>query len=223
MSKTKPSRVLVVGLGAQAKYILEAFSYRPELEVAGLLDLETPAGPSEALGHQVLGGLGDLEAKLADHVDGAIVGCADSREKARIFARIRAVGIPLVSAIHPRAVIARSASVGEGVIINACAVIQPFAQVSEGAMIHASVVVEHDNMIGEFANLAPGAKLAGWVRVGAHARVLTGAAVIPKVEIGAGATVGAGAVVLDSVTAGATVVGVPARTLADEPSGGQGG
>ena len=50
--------------------------------------------------------------------------------------------------------------------------------------------------------------------VEAGALVGIGAVVLPGKTIGAWATVGAGAVVIDDVPAGATVVGVPARSVA---------
>lgn len=210
---TSRPRVLILGTGAQAKYALETFRLTKEVEIAGLVELAARAGGPPELGAPVLGGLDLLDELLDRRADAAIICCADSRTKAGLHARMRARGTRLVSSVHPRACIATSARLGEGVIVNACAVVQPYARLGEGAMIHAGVVVEHDNDIGAFANLAPGVRLAGWVRIGAHARVFTGATVIPKVHIGEAATVGAGAVVLRDVEAGSTVVGVPARSL----------
>ncbi len=206
------TNVIVVGAGAQAKYALETFRFDNAISVVGVLDTHNNADIWGSKLHYatILGPTTLLKDKLAE---AAIICVADPVRKQALMLEAEALGYSIVSAIHPTAVIADTATLAPGVIINALAVLQPQCKIGLGVMIHAGVIVEHDCQIGAFANLAPGVRLAGWVNVGARARLYTGACVIPKISIADDCVVAAGAVVIENVTLGDTVGGVPAKPL----------
>ncbi len=56
-------------------------------------------------------------------MDAVIVGIADNAIRARLFACLHALLVPFVSAVHPRAVVARGVSMGRGVAVMAGAVV----------------------------------------------------------------------------------------------------
>jgi len=210
-------RVVLVGAGAQAKYACETFRHGG-VEVVGVMNLADGVDVAwpEAYGCRALAVDESLREPLGLGATHSVICVADAAEKARWWTRAEAAGLDPLSAIHPRAVVAITAQVGPGCIVNAGAVIQPFAVLGRGVMIHANVTVEHDARVGDFANLAPGVSLAGWAHVEEAATVFTGAAVMPRVRIGRGAVVGAGAAVVSDVPAGSTVVGVPARVVGSD-------
>ena len=210
-------RVIVIGAGAQAKYALDIFSLIGTFMVDGVFTLQGGGDASwvARCGKKFLGSWAD--AKRSDFASGtAFIACfADPEEKSKAYARAESYGLTPISAIHPKAVIAQTASIGAGSIVNAGAVVQPFACIGRGAMIHANVVVDHDCELREFINLAPGVRLAGWVKLERYVTVFTGANVIPGVSIGEGSIVGAGATVISDIPANSTSVGTPARLLGD--------
>ncbi len=209
-------RVALIGSGAQAKYACEIYAWRDDHEVAAVFAPEEADemawaeryGVSVRRGLESLGPPGD-----EPDVDAVLVCIAKPEPKARFVTHYEGLGYTLASAHHPAAVIATSAKVGPGCIINAGAVLQPLSSIGRGCMIHANVIVEHDTVLGDFVNLAPGCQLAGWVKVGDGATVFTGASVTPTRRIGAHAIVGAGAAVIHDVEDGAVVVGVPAKPV----------
>ncbi|MEE9386775.1 MAG: hypothetical protein V3V08_25440, partial [Nannocystaceae bacterium] len=130
--------VIVVGLGAQAKYALDALSDDPACRIVGLVDLAAEPIISPTLGFEVLGGDDQLEVLLREHAEAAVVCCADSRRKESLFARIRAAAVRIMSVVHSRAVVSDTAELGEGVMINAGAIVQPYARIGDGVMVHAT-------------------------------------------------------------------------------------
>ena len=209
-------RIALIGCGAQAKYASEIFHLSPGHTVTHVL---SPKNVTELdwlshySGEHVIGYENIASLIANNEIDGAMVCIANKQEKADVFAKYVDGKTEAVSAIHPKAVIASSAKIGVGVIINAGAVIQPLASIGRGAMIHANVIIEHDCKIGAWTNLAPGCKLAGWVQVGEAATVFTGASVVPTIKIGNRAIVGAGAAVIKDVPDDVVVVGVPAQPV----------
>ncbi len=120
-------------------------------------------------------------------------------------------GFSPLNIIHPRAYLAKSASVGAGVQILAMSAVCANAKLGRAVIVNTAATVDHDCIIGDGVHIAPGAHLAGEVRVEDFAFIGMGALILPGLHIGRGAIIGAGAVVTKSVAAGETVVGIPAK------------
>lgn len=127
--------------------------------------------------------------------------------------RCLSLGIELVSAIHPSALILADAEIASGVWINAGVIIGYKAEVETGALINTGCIVEHHNVLKSCAQLAPGVVTAGNVTFWERCNVYTRAVIINRKQIGVGAIVGAGAVVIDDIPDYATAVGIPAKVI----------
>jgi len=155
-----------------------------------------------------------FDAFLAKH-PGAFValGIGINTARSEVFKRLKQHNIRLVTLVHPSAVIAKSARIGEGSVVMGGAVVNPDALIERGCIINSSAVVEHDNVIDEFVHISPGVALAGDVNVGAYAHVGIGASVIQGIRIGSHTIVGAGSAVIRDLPANVTAVGVPAKVI----------
>lgn len=209
-------RVVIVGAGGHAREVLEILLARREagdpVEPIGFLD-DANRDAVEALnGLPVLGGLEWLEGADAR---GVSVVCAVGTPALceRLSGRVRALGVPVASAVSPLAWIARSAKLGEGVLVFPGVVVNANAVVGDHVTLNVASSVSHDARVGRFASVGPGARLAGNAVLGDRCFVGMGASVIHGVSVGEGSVIGAGAVVVDDVPAGVTAVGVPARVV----------
>jgi UDP-perosamine 4-acetyltransferase len=196
--------------------VAEAIRRAGELELVGCTDPRPELAGTEIDGLPVIGDDSALDGLLESGVEAACIGLGgtgDNEPRSELFARARKLGFGLPPVVHPSAVVASTATLGEGSVVLAAAVLGPGVRVGEDVIVNTGAVVEHDCALDSHAHVATGARLAGNVRVGEGAHVGIGASVLGGVEIGAGAVVGAGAAVIRPVEAGATVAGVPAGPL----------
>lgn len=206
-------KYVIVGGGAQAKYVIDILVNCYDRKVIGILDVEnnkeyhgTKIGTVEVIGYYR-----DLIEDYSPEKYEVIVCHSDNRIREKIYDELKKLGYKFSNVIHPSAYISKSAKLGEGNIINSHVSIMPFAKIGNCVIIHSNSVIEHDCEIEDFVNIAPSVALAGYVKVGKGSYIFTNATVLPGVKIGKDAKVGAGSVVLEDVQDNTVVKGVPAR------------
>lgn len=143
------------------------------------------------------------------------VAIGDNARRKAISARMAAsrpdAGVATV--IHPSAVIARSASLGEGSIVLGSVNVGPAAAIGAHVLLYTGTIVEHDCQIADFASTGPGAILGGGVRVGETSFIGLGARVAHGRTIGADSVIGMGASVIRDIPDRVVAVGSPARAI----------
>ncbi len=207
-------RVAVYGSGGHGKVVADILAAEGNHDLVAYLD-DDALKEGARIGKLPIRAAGERFKEVARdlRIEGVALGIGDNSVRARIAERCRDGGLQVVRAIHPRAVVAPSVSVEEGVVIMAGAVVNPFSRLEEGCVVNTSASVDHDCTVHRYAHIFPGARLAGTVEVGEFSYIGMGASVLQNRKIGARATVGAGAVVLRDVDDDTTVVGVPARRI----------
>ena len=119
--------ILIVGSSGHAKVVVDIVHNEGRFKIVGLVDSFSVVGES-AVGYSVLGGEQDI-GRIADsrHLAGYLIAVGDNFARAGICERISVIapGLPLVSAVHPRAVLAESVYVGAGTVVMAGAVVNP--------------------------------------------------------------------------------------------------
>jgi sugar O-acyltransferase (sialic acid O-acetyltransferase NeuD family) len=139
------------------------------------------------------------------------VAIGDNRIRAAVFERLtRRGGIPL-TALHPSAVVSRTASIGPGTVLMAGAIVNSGTQIGSNCILNTGCSVDHDCVVGDHAHLCPGVRVAGTVRIGEHTMLGTGSCVTPGRTIGSGTLVGAGSVVVCDLPSYCSAHGSPAR------------
>lgn len=205
-------RLLVIGAGGHAKVVIDIAEVLGTWEIAAIL-----ADGPEASGRRVLGfpvvGRTDQITEFADRETRFIVAIGSNVARERLQTASISAGLIAATLVHPSAVVARSAVLGEGSVVMAGAVVNSEAQIGRGVIINTGAIVDHDCRIGDYVHIAPGVRLCGSVSVGARALLGVGASATPGISVGRDCIVGAGSAVIRHVPDGARVAGVPARPI----------
>lgn len=120
---------------------------------------------------------------------------------------------PLVSLIHPDAVIAEDVIIGKGTVVMAGVVINTGASIGNGCIINTCSSVDHDCNLYDYVHVSVGAHLSGTVFVGESTWIGAGATISNNVNISSDCIIGTGAVVISDINESGTYVGVPVRRI----------
>ncbi len=206
--------VLVLGAGGHAKVLIEALS-AASIEILGVVDPDPTLTGMTVQGVPVLGD----DREVLKHPNDAVrlvnglgsIGLPTRRQS--LFEQFKAQGYAFATVVHPSAVVATDAQLGEGSQIMAGVVIQPGCRIGMNAVLNTRVSIDHDCCIGDHVHIAPGTVLSGNVSVGKSTHIGTGSTIIQGITVGRHTVVGAGSVLLKDVPSGVTVYGVPAKVV----------
>lgn len=207
-------RLILVGGGAFARELINWAESVPidgaTQSIDGYLDEVDGALASQNYQIPYLGRVQDFSPQTGDLLLMAIGG---PLAKKRVFEELKAKGANFITLIHPSSVVARTARLGEGVVVCPQAFISADAVVGDMVAINSFASVGHDVVLGSFCTLSSHVDLTGWVQVEERVFFGSGARVLPKVKIRSGATIGAGANVMRSVPEDAVMYAQPAKKL----------
>jgi sugar O-acyltransferase (sialic acid O-acetyltransferase NeuD family) len=207
-------RLILVGCGAFARELINWAQDVAETgqgqAVTGFLDEDAQAltGFNYKIEY-----LGKIDAFVPQSGDYLLMAIGDPSIKKKIYQELKAKGAQFAQLIHPSAVIARSAKLGDGVVVCPQAFISADAIVGDMVAVNGCASVGHDVRLGSFCTLSSHVDLTGWVQVEECVFFGSGAKVLPKVKVRAGAKIGAGAVVMRSVAENAVMYAQPAKKL----------
>lgn len=205
--------IVLIGAGGHGKVVLDILQCEGKHRIIGFLDADVSLHDTEVAGVPVLGGINQLHKLKSKKVRGAIVSIGDNRVRLQYAREASEAGLDLIQAVHPRAVVSRSARLGRNVVVAASAVICADAVIGDSCIINTAAVIDHETIIGEAVHVCPGANLAGRVRVEDLVMIGMGANIIQCLTVGARSVIGAGTVVLKDIPPDCTAVGVPARIV----------
>jgi sugar O-acyltransferase (sialic acid O-acetyltransferase NeuD family) len=212
--------VIIVGAGGHGKVVLDILRRDPDVKLIGFVDDDAALHNKIIDGLPVLGSVSSVPILISSHkLDGVTIAIGDNKVRARLFDKMRELGLQPQRAIHPDALIAHDVEIGEGVVIAAGVAISVGTRIGNDVIINTGVVIDHDNIIEDHAHVSPGVNLAGRVTVGKYTQVGLGVTVIEDLTIGENTTIGAGAVVLVDIPSNATAVGIPARVIKHKKTG----
>jgi len=207
--------LIVAGAGGHAGMVIDTVRALGHFEVVGLIGQEGQPHDT-AHGLPIIGTDKSLPRLFAEGISAAANGVGsvkDNGPRRQVYETLKSAGFSLPTLIHPRAWVADSARLGEGVQVMPGALVLRAVTIGNNTLINSGAIVEHDSRIGAHVHICTGVRMGGQVTIGDGGFIGVGTSVRQSVRIGAGALVGAGSVVIDDVADGAFVAGVPAREV----------
>ena len=214
VSSDSKRKVFVWGASGHALFVLDILSYHPLIEVVGVLDDISPERAGECFhGFPVLGGRDIIPTLKQQGVTGCVFGFGNCSARLRLADYVVQEGLHLITAIHPKAIIASSATIGAGSVIGPGVVVDAGCTVEENCILNNNCTVSHGTRIDAGTHICPGVTIGGSVTIGRGCWIGIGSTVIEKVTIGPGSFIGAGAVVTRDLPAAVLAHGVPAKVI----------
>ena len=205
-------KTVIIAASGHGKVVLDILQQNEDIEIAGFIDDDPALHGKSVNGVPVIGDF-SIISNMIENIDCGIVAIGDNHIRAEFFKKLEDIGVQTITVIHPAAIIAKTATVGNGTVVAANAVINPSAEIGANCIINTGATIDHDNCIADHVHISPGANLAGNVFVGEYSHIGIGASIINGITIGQNATIGAGAVVTKDVPTNAVVAGVPAKII----------
>jgi sugar O-acyltransferase (sialic acid O-acetyltransferase NeuD family) len=97
--------------------------------------------------------------------------------------------------IHPTAVIASDAHIGEGTAILAGAIVQADATIGDHCIINISSGIEHDAVVGDYVHIGPHCYIGGGAVIGHGALIGAGSVIMRNTNIPAWTNVPPGSII----------------------------
>lgn len=199
--------LVLIGSGGHASVLIDILRLLGR-KVVAVVSPDAIAGRVEFSGLEHLKKDSDLNVYSREEVllvngIGSIPG-SDLRRKLALY--YQSQGFKFETIVAPTAVIADTASLGQGVQVLTGAVINPGAEIGDHVVVNTRVVIEHDCLIDKFVGISPNATVCGNTKIGEGSTIGPGAVVAQSLNIGANVIVGAGASVVKSVDFGCVIL-----------------
>lgn len=137
------------------------------------------------------------------------IGAIDTRK--RLATRLRRMGGRFLTFRHPAALVAPTASLGEGVIVCPFAIVSVNVTLEDFVLLNFYASCAHDSAVGKFCVLSPYATVNGFAVLEDEVFMGTHATVTAHRRIGERASISANSVAMNDVRGQTLVQGVPGR------------
>jgi len=212
MHTTNKNEILLIGarIDGHAGVIVDTLKLMNGFELNEFIDRTPELQGKTICGVPVIGSSDDL-AKFDFTGKLVHIAIGDNAARKNIYRELKRLNAPLVTIVHPTAIISQDVEIGEGCFIAPGAIINNGTRVGPVSIINTGSIVEHDNEIGCAVHVAPGTTTAGRVTIKDLAFVGVGSTILPDIVVGEAVMVGAGSTVVKDVPSQTTIIGYAAQ------------
>jgi acetyltransferase EpsM len=191
-------KVVIVGAGENGCVVKDILDAKPGYCFAGFLD-------DRKKGKEVIGRIADYHFYLNDYHFFVSMGNNESRRC--MFQLLAVEGARFVNAIHPSSVVAKTAELGQNVMIGPLSAIIVGTKIGNNTLVNTACIIEHHNTIGSHCHLTPRVVTGGGVEIGDGAFIGMNSVIRDHITLGSNVFVGMGTVVHKPLPDGARMVG----------------
>lgn len=185
-------KIIVAGAGGFgleiAEYLLEdiASGHLQDCEFSGALD-DTQKDGTPFVGSSSV--IGDISSYQFDSDEYVVVALGVVADRIKVTQTLEQNGARFYSYVHSSCYVAKSAVLGQGVIVAPNSVVNAEAEVGDFCAINVFSSIGHNSLVGAYSVLSPYSALNGHAKIGERCFLGTRATVFPGVEIGDNCTV----------------------------------
>ncbi len=206
-------RVLIVGAGGFGREALQwAADAWPDLPARAIGFLSDDLQRLEGF-RTPASILGPVQGHRPARGDYYVLGIGVAYVRRTVAEWLRSQGAKFVTLVHPEAVVARSAILGEGSIVCPGAIVSDASRLGACVLVNYHASLGHDASAGDYAVLSPYATLGGNASIADDVFLGLHASVGPGRSVGARSKVSANSCVLTDTPADSIIYGVPGRIV----------
>ena len=205
--------IVIVGAGGFGRevYLWSKDSFpQNQYKIKGFLDDNANILDNYSIEFGIIGNLDHYEVQNQDRFLFAI---GDISIKKQLITKLKEKGAKFLTLIHPTAIVASTAKIGEGIIICPFCFVSNNAQLDDFVLMNAYSSCGHDTKVGKYCILSPYATLNGFVVLEDEVFLGTHATVIAYKKVGYQSKVSANSVVMRDVPPNRIVFGVPGKAI----------
>jgi len=205
--------IIIIGAGGFGRevYLWAKDSFpNDQYRIKGFIDDNPRILDDYNMDINVIGNLDNYKIKKQDRFLFAI---GDINGKKSLIIKMKKKGAKFLTLIHPTAIVANTAKIGEGIIICPFVTISDNVQLGNFAMLNIYSSCGHDAKVGNYCILSPYATLNGFVILEDEVFLGTHTTVIPYKKVGYKSKISANSVVMRDVPAKKMVFGVPGKAI----------
>jgi len=206
--------LLLIGGGGHCAACIDVVESSGLFTIAGIVDTIDKIGFS-VCGYSVFATDADL-AELRVSYSNVLITIGQIKSaiiRIKLYDQLKQLGFVLPVITAKSAVVSRSSSLSDGIIIMHCAVVNSNASLGENCIINTRAIIEHDVCIGAHTHVSTGAIVNGGCRIGNACLVGSGAVLKQGITLADEVIIGAGSVVIKDVTEPGVYAGNPARKI----------
>lgn len=174
--------IVLVGFGGHGKSVADCIRRMGKYNIVGYTDKECRNTEYKYLGTD--NKLLEIHSRGVENAVVCIGYLGKGNVRENVYCMLKDIGYKLPVISDPSAIIAETASIGEGTFIGKNAVINAEAKIGKMVIINSMALIEHECIVEDYAHIAVAAVTCGQVKIGYAAFVGANSTIIQNRIIG---------------------------------------
>ncbi len=210
---TKTSIIIISAqVGGYAGDVLAMLKELGSYEVLGFLENKPEFQDKLIEGIPILGTTDNLEQLcLSLPTNNFHIAVGDNVSRRDIYKKLKALGSNLITLIHPKAIVNKTAVIGKGCYIGPSSVIDREVHIGKVSIISSGCIIQHNTKIGVAVTMGSGVTVGKGVQIDDNTFIGMSSCITANVHIGSGLLIDTGSIVRNNLPSGTTMVDYAAK------------